>query len=162
VSWIYSKDFEKEINMRSKGFFQRGHLGAVVVAGMLAILAVAPARAQISVIVSASWNVDATESQIVDMFVGAATTWSDGTKVQIVDQPDTPEGVKFYSDFLRQSSAQVRTQWTRLVLSGQAAAPKKAGGGAAVKQQVLASPGSIGYIATSELDATVKEITRVP
>jgi ABC-type phosphate transport system substrate-binding protein len=119
------------------------------------------AAAQISVVVSASANVEATKPQVLDMFLGARTTWPNGTKVQVVDQPDTDVGQSFYTTFLGQSVAQVRTQWTRLVLSGQALAPKKEAGSDGVKRAVSQTPGAIGYIPTAELDASVKEVLRI-
>jgi ABC-type phosphate transport system substrate-binding protein len=140
----------------------RRYGGAVLLVGLLFVTATNQARAQISVVVAASSQAQATESQIQDMFVGAATTWPDGTRVQVVDQPDTDVGTRFYADFLRQSVAQVRTQWTSKVLSGQASAPKKAADSDAVKRAVSETPGSIGYIATSALDDSVKELIRIP
>jgi ABC-type phosphate transport system substrate-binding protein len=117
--------------------------------------------AQISVIVSASSSKQASEADVIDMFSGAKTTWSDGTQVQIVDQPDTEVGQQFYANFVKQSTAQVRTQWTRLVLSGQALAPQKAGDSEGVKSAVRGDPGRIGYVPTSALDSSVKELLRI-
>ena len=119
------------------------------------------ATAQISVVVAASSSLTADKSSIADMFAGAKTTWPNGKKVQIVDQPDTKTGSEFYSKFLKQSIPQVRTQWTRLVLSGQALAPKKVANPSAMKRALSELPGSIGYIPTSELDSSVKEILRI-
>jgi ABC-type phosphate transport system substrate-binding protein len=138
------------------------HGSAVLAAGvLLAAAGVERAAAQISVVVAASSNITGTKSEVIDMFVGARTTWSNGAKVQVVDQPDTDVGRKFYADVLGQTVPQLRTQWTRLVLSGQAQAPKKAPDAGAVKRVVSQTAGAIGYIPTSELDASVKEILKI-
>ena len=136
--------------------------GAMLAASVL--LAATPAtraEAQISVVVAASSGLTATESQIADMFTGGKTTWANGARVQVVDQPDTDTGKAFYSGFLKQPVAQIRTQWTKLVLSGQAPAPKKESGSDGVKKSVAGTSGAIGYIATADLDGTVKEIFRI-
>jgi hypothetical protein len=63
---------------------------------------------------------------------------------------------------VRKPTALVRSQWTKLALSGQGAAPKKGADAAAVKDFVKRIPGAIGYIATSDLDASVRELLKVP
>ncbi len=119
------------------------------------------ATAQVSVIVSASSSAKASPEQIVDMFAGVSTTWSSGSKVQIIDQPDTPVGKTFYMKFVKRPVTIVRAQWTKLSLSGQGLAPKRMTDDATVKDAVKKSPGAVGYIATSSLDASVKELARV-
>jgi len=136
-------------------------IGVLALSAFPMFIGAPTAHAQISVVVSASSSRQASRSDVADMFVGARTTWSDGTQVQIVDQPDTEWGKVFYERFLNQSIAQVRTQWTRLVLSGQALAPKKVASPDAVKEALRANPAGIGYIPTSALDGTVKELVRI-
>lgn len=120
------------------------------------------ASAQISVIVSASQSKTLTESQIAEIFAGASTTWPDGTKVQIVENGDAVLTQKFFAKVVKKPTALVRSQWTKLALSGQGAAPKKGADAAAVKDLVKKSPGAIGYINTSDLDDSVKELLKVP
>ncbi len=129
-------------------------LGAVMAAAR-------PADAQISVVVSASSAVRPSEREIVEMFTGLRTKWSDGGRVQLVDQADTPVGQKFYEGFLRQPAARVRKELTRLVFSGEALPVWRLDGSAAVKRTVAANPASIGYIATSALDESVREVYRI-
>jgi ABC-type phosphate transport system substrate-binding protein len=136
-------------------------IGVVAGVALCTLVGTTPIQAQISIVVSATSSHGATESQVADIFVGAQTAWSDGTKILVVDQQDTDVGKNFYSEFIRQSLGQVRTQWTRLVLSGQVMAPKKVANGDAVKRALAENPGSIGYIATSTLDDSVKELVRI-
>jgi hypothetical protein len=130
----------------------------VVLAGSLAAR---PAAAQISVVVSATSTYKPSEQDIVALFTGLKTTWADGTRVTLVDQADTPVGQKFYDDFLRQPATRVRKELTRLVFSGQALPPLRMDGSAAVKRAVAENTTRIGYIATSALDETVKEVLRI-
>jgi ABC-type phosphate transport system substrate-binding protein len=120
------------------------------------------ASAQISVVVSASQSKTLTEAQIAEIFAGASTTWPDGTKVQIVENGDAVLTQKFFAKVVKKPTALVRSQWTKLALSGQGAAPKKGANAAAVKDLVSKSPGAIGYINSSDLDSSVKELLKVP
>lgn len=120
------------------------------------------ASAQISVVVSASQSKTLTEAQIAEIFAGASTTWPDGTKVQIVENGDAVLTQKFFAKVVKKPTALVRSQWTKLALSGQGAAPKKGANAAAVKDLVSKTPGAIGYINSSDLDGTVKELLKVP
>ena len=139
----------------------RVFLPALAVALGLAMGGPEAAQAQISVIVGPSSSYSPTQEDVVKMFRGSMTTWSDGTKVQIVDQPSTPVGEQFYSQVLGQSASGVRKVFIELVLSGQAAKPKSAASDAEVKAAVAATPGAIGFIQSSSLDATVKEVVKI-
>ena len=116
---------------------------------------------QISVIVSKSSTQTLTKDDAKEIFSGAKTTWSNGNKVQVVDQSDTEVGGKFYSDFLSKSVNKVRLQWTKLVLSGQAVAPIKAADDEEVKKNVAKDPNNVGYINSKSLDPSVKELFRI-
>jgi len=140
---------------------RRAFLPALVVAFGLALGVPEGAQAQISVIVGPSSANAPTQEEVVKMFRGSSTTWSDGTKIQIVDQPGTPVGEQFYSQVVGQSASAVRKVFIELVLSGQAAKPKTASSDAEVKAAVASTPGAIGYIQSSSMDATVKEVLKV-
>jgi ABC-type phosphate transport system substrate-binding protein len=126
---------------------------------ILAIVVSAPA--QISVIVAKSTEAKATKTEVKEIFTGAKLKWPNGNKIQVVDQPDTELGKKFYDMVIGKSANQVRRQWTKLLLSGQAAAPIKQPADKNVKKIVAGNPNAIGYIATSALDDSVREILRI-
>lgn len=145
--------------MSSRTLFRAG----VAAAALLLMPSLATeASAQISVVVSASQSKTLTEAQIAEIFAGASTTWPDGTKVQIVENGDAVLTQKFFAKVVKKPTALVRSQWTKLALSGQGAAPKKGANAAAVKDLVSKTPGAIGYINSSDLDGTVKELLKVP
>ncbi len=92
---------------------------------LLLHLASSPAEAQYSIIVAKSSTHKATKDEARDMLTGTKLTWADGAKVAVVDQPESETGKAFYTKFIGKSATQVRMQWTKLLLSGQAVAPKK-------------------------------------
>lgn len=134
---------------------------AVAMAGLLALGGVRPAEAQISVIVASSSANSPSQAEVVEMFVGAKTTWNDGTRVQIVDQPTTAVGKQFYEQVLGRSAVEVRRTFVELVLSGQAAKPERSSTDDGVKSAVAGNPGAIGFIQSSSLDSSVKEVLRI-
>jgi ABC-type phosphate transport system substrate-binding protein len=67
-----------------------------------------------------------------------------------------PIKTQFYQKLTGQDLSQVKATWSRLVFTGKASAPKELPDAAAVKKAVAADPKAIGYIETSEVDATVK------
>jgi hypothetical protein len=142
----------------------RRHLTGAMLASAVAaalVLGVQPASAQISVVVAAGNNVAVTATQASDMFGGVRTVWPSGAKVQIVDQAGTATGRAFYIKCVKRPPTIVHATWTRLSLSGQAIAPKTAASDADVKEAVRKLPGAIGYIASSSLDDTVREVCRI-
>ncbi len=135
------------------------YASSLVLAALL--LVAVSAEAQISIVVASSSSQEASKTELKEIFSGARLTWSNGSKIQVVDQPETEVGKKFYEGFVGKSVIQIRTQWTKLVLSGQAGAPTKCADDDAVKKAVAGNPNAIGFISTRALDGTVKEIQRV-
>lgn len=139
----------------------RGLVG-IAVAVLTAAALPARSQAQISVVVAASSSQTADQDAVARMFTGQVTKWADGTKVQIVDQSASSVGQDFYAKVLNKSVAQVRKSLMALLLSGQISKPEQVGSDAEVKAAVARNPGAIGYIATSSLDDSVKELVRIP
>jgi ABC-type phosphate transport system substrate-binding protein len=129
---------------------------------LMAVCGVHAVNAQISIIVAKSSTQTATKEQAKEYFSGVQFAWPNGAKIQVVDQAESDRGKAFYESFVGKSVHQVRLQWTKLVLSGQAVGPKKAGDDAAVVKMVAEDPNAIGYVASSAVDGSVKEIVRVP
>jgi ABC-type phosphate transport system substrate-binding protein len=136
---------------------------AYIVPLMLVLLLIVSsmATAQISIVVSKSSVHKITKESARDIFAGAVVVWENGSKVQIIDQSDTPVGKDFYENYVGKSSTQIRLQWTKLVLSGQAVAPKKLATDDAVLKAVSEDPNAVGYVKSSSVDGSVKEIGKI-
>lgn len=141
--------------------YQRQWLLVAVSCLALAGLTAAPAAAQISVVMAKSATAKVTKAEIKEIFSGAKLKWPNGNKIQVIDQPDTEIGKKFYASALGKSANQIRTQWAKLLLSGQAVAPIKCLSDKAVKKAVAGNPNAIGYISAGALDDSVQEILRI-
>jgi ABC-type phosphate transport system substrate-binding protein len=134
---------------------------AVLLVVILAISTTATVQAQVSIIVAKSSAQKVSKEEAKDIFMGATSAWGNGAKIQVIDQSDTEVGKTFYESFVGKSANQVRLQWTKLVLSGQAQAPKKLNDDEAVRKAVADDPNAIGYIQSSAMDGSVKEIARI-
>ncbi|MFH1194385.1 MAG: hypothetical protein V1720_01655 [bacterium] len=136
-------------------------LKIIFLSTLIMVLSCSLSYSQISVVVSKSSTQTLTKDAAKEVFSGARTTWSTGAKILVVDQSETEIGKKFYDVFLGKSASQVRVQWTKLVLSGQATAPVKASSDDDVKSNVAKNPNAVGYISTKSLDGSVKELFKI-
>ncbi len=122
------------------------------------------AQAQISIVVSKNAKLDSNDVKkagLKAIYTGNQLKWSNGNKIQVVDQAETSLGKKFYDLVLGKTLNQVRSQWTKLMLSGQASAPVQCVSDKAVKKIVANNPYALGYIASSAVDESVKELFRI-
>ncbi len=140
-------------NIISRKHFTGVLLGLMVLGSMVS--------AQVSIVVAKHSTHTAPALDLKQFFTGSKLQWEDGEKVLIVEQSGSAINAAFYKSFLGASLTQVHTGWTKLVLSGQAHAPRKCVDDAAVKKTVSESPNAVGFISSSSLDDSVKEIYRV-
>ena len=119
------------------------------------------AQNKISIVVNKANEQKLSESDLKDFFAGAKVNWPQGEKILIADQSTTDLGAEFYKKFLDKTVNQIKMQWTKLVLSGQASAPIKCETDDAVKKAVAENKNAIGFIATAALDGSVKEILKI-
>jgi len=138
----------------------KGRLAALILAAAF-LLTGAAAQAQISIVIGKASAYTPSEADIKAYLSGVKLQWPDGAKVVVADQTEAAIAKTVYEKFLGSSLAQVRKEWTKLVLSGQAAAPVKCASDAEVIKAVAANPAAIGFISRASLDATVKEVAKI-
>lgn len=129
-------------------------------AGLVCLLATV-ASAQVSVVIAKASKYTPSEGDAKSYFAAVKLEWPDGTKVQVIDQPDAASAKAFYEKFVGVAVTQVRKEWTKLILSGQATAPVKCASDDEVKKALAANPAAIGFIATASVDASVREIAKI-
>ena len=119
------------------------------------------ASAQISVIVGKDVTKEISADDLKAFFSGEKFKYSDGSPVQIVDQPKRTISKDFYKKLLDMSKTKLAQRWMKLVLSGQAKAPVKCESDEEVKKAIAENSDYIGYIMTSSLDETVREVLKL-
>jgi len=130
------------------------------VALALATLAGAVAAPDLVVIVSARSTAPLLRSdQVAAIFLGQAAQLPDGALVTPIDQPvGSMTRDEFYERVASKSPALLKAYWSKLLFTGRGQPPREVGGNAAVKKMVADTPGMIGYIDRSALDASVRPV----
>lgn len=125
--------------------------------------ACASAQAEVVVIVSAkSPATTLSTDQISDLFFGRTVTLPGIGQATALDQPEgSSTREQFYQKGLGKTAAQVKAYWTKQIFTGKGRPPREAADDAAVKAQVAADPGLIGYIDKNSLDASVKPLLSI-
>ncbi len=110
------------------------------------------------VVVSANSPLQAlTKNQVRNIFLGKTTMLPDGETVIPVDQPESsPLRETFYRQVTGRSAAEAKAYWAQLSFTGRGESPREALNSNDVKKILASTPGAIGYIEKSVLDASVK------
>ncbi|HEY0335632.1 MAG TPA: phosphate ABC transporter substrate-binding protein [Stenotrophomonas sp.] len=120
----------------------------------------APARAEVVVVMSAKAGVDSlSQSQVSQIFLAKSSSLPGGGEATPVDQEESAAvREEFYKKVAGRDAAQLKAYWSQLMFTGKAQRPKRVASDDAVKKAVAASPGSIGYINATAVDASVKVV----
>lgn len=131
----------------------------IAIAAWLA-LAASAAAADLVVVVSARSPVNALrQEQVADIFLGQIGRFPDGSEARALDQPlGSPLRNRFYARVTSKSPALLKAHWSRMIFTGRGQPPKELPNSAAVRKMVAETPGTIGYIERSALDASVKPV----
>jgi ABC-type phosphate transport system substrate-binding protein len=113
---------------------------------------------ELFVVVGANSKLQALDkSQVRNIFLGKIASLPDGNTAVPVDQPESsPLREEFYQKVTNRSAAEATAYWAQLAFTGRGEPPRVARGSADVKKMVNSTPGAIGYIEKSALDASVK------
>jgi ABC-type phosphate transport system substrate-binding protein len=83
--------------------------------------------------------------------------------VSAIDQPvGSNTRDEFYARVASKSPALLKAYWSKLLFTGRGQPPREVDGNVAVKKLVAETPGLIGYIDRSALDATVRPVLVLP
>jgi ABC-type phosphate transport system substrate-binding protein len=97
--------------------------------------------------------------QVAAIFLGQAAQLPDGALVTPVDQPvGSMMRDEFYVRVASKSPALLKAYWSKLLFTGRGQPPREVAGNAAVRKMVADTPGMIGYIDRSALDASVRPV----
>lgn len=131
---------------------------------LLAVLSMvaASANADVVVVMSAKGGPDSlSAAQVSQIFLAKSNSLPGGGAAVPIDQE---EGAavrdEFYKKVASRDSAQLKSYWSQLMFTGKAQRPKRVSGDDAVKKAVGATPGGIGYISASAVDASVKVVLK--
>ncbi len=132
-----------------------------VLAAALAFVTVTAYADEVVVIVNKD-NPNVVDRQyIARLYTGAVKGWPDGSPAFPVDQLEGSETrAMFYAKVVGKSQATVRALWQQIIFSGNGLPPRIVSPDAAMKRLVATNRNAIGYILSSQVDASVKVIAK--
>jgi hypothetical protein len=122
----------------------------------LAVLAAAPARAEIVIIVSSHASQSPQTAQVCQAFLGKIKA---PTPVNFNEK--NPLRDEFYAKACKKDPAQVQSIWGKLIFTGTGTPPAEVDSAAAMKKAVAADQNAVGYLDKKDLDASVKAVASV-
>lgn len=137
-----------------------GSRSRLAAAGLMLALAARPASAEVVAVVSVkSPRAGLSRNQVVDIFLGKASRFPDGEPALPIDQAEgSAAREEFYLTFAGKSPAQVKAHWSKITFTGRGRPPREVGNDEEVKRHLAENPRAIGYIAKSQVDASVRVV----
>ncbi|RFA24639.1 hypothetical protein CAI21_20920 [Alkalilimnicola ehrlichii] len=124
------------------------------------LLAVAAAKADVVVVVSADSPVDSlTAAQVGDIFLGRTSSFPSGGEVLPIDQAEGSAAREaFYNAVIGRSQAQMRAYWSQQIFTGRGQPPRAVSNVAELRQVIGANPSVLSYVASSDVDDSLKVV----
>ncbi|WP_166376964.1 phosphate ABC transporter substrate-binding protein [Pseudoalteromonas sp. Z9A4] len=116
------------------------------------------AFADIAVIINPS-NINTVDTDTIKkIYLGKSKSFSNGDKVNPVDQDGTSVADEFNDKVVGKSSSQLNAYWSKLIFTGKGTPPEKLASDQAVIDFVAANNDAIGYIDSAKVSDKIKVI----
>ncbi|WP_417549597.1 hypothetical protein [Methylophaga sp.] len=127
---------------------------------VLVLLAFTPISKAETVIVNPTLvDLQLSKTTLRAIFAMRISQWPDGTPVNVfVLDDEHPLHIHFCKSLLGMLPYQLRRIWDQQAFSGTGIKPSRVNSEAEMRQRVANTPGAIGYISESEIDATVTSL----
>jgi ABC-type phosphate transport system substrate-binding protein len=131
-----------------------------IVIGLVLSLSTGMAAAEVVAVVSAKNPVTTlSKNQVVDIFLGKASRFPDGSQAVPIDQVEgSAARDEFYLKFSGKSPAQLKAHWSKIIFTGRGQPPREVSNSIEVKKLIVENPNAIGYIEPGMVDASVKTL----
>ena len=114
--------------------------------------------AEVAVIINPSNASSVDADTIKKIYLGKSKSFSNGEKVNPVNQDNTTVADEFNDKVIGKSSSQLNAYWSKLIFTGKGTPPEKLASDQAVIDFVAANNGAIGYIDSAKVSDKVKVI----
>jgi ABC-type phosphate transport system substrate-binding protein len=116
------------------------------------------AMADVVAVVSTRSPVTAlSKNQLLDIFLGRANRYPDGTPASPIDQAEgSPLRDEFYIKVAGQTAAQMLAYWSKIIFTGRGQPPPTVSNDAEMKKRIRDITGAIGYIDRAAVDDSVR------
>ena len=117
-------------------------------AAMADVVAVVSARSSVTTL---------SRNQLLDIFLGRANRYPDGTPALPLDQAEgSTLRDEFYTKVAGQSSAQIKAYWSKIIFTGRGQPPPTVANDEEAKKRIRDNPAAIGYIDRAMVDDSVR------
>ncbi len=130
----------------------------IVVIGCALSLSAGVAADEVVAVVSARNPVTTlNKNQVVDIFLGKASRFPDGSLAVPIDQVEgSAARDEFYARYAGRTPAQLKAHWSKIIFTGRGQPPREVSNSLEVKKLFAENPNAIGYIEQSLVDDSVK------
>ena len=120
------------------------------------------ARADVVAVVSNKSPVTSlSKGQVIDIFLGKASRFPDGSEAVPVDQQEgSPVRDEFYTAFAHFSAAQLKAYWAKIIFTGRGQPPRTAAGPREIRKLLAADPHVVAYVERSAVDNSMKIVVQ--
>jgi ABC-type phosphate transport system substrate-binding protein len=96
-------------------------------------------------------------NQLLDIFLGRANRYPDGTPALPIDLAEgSTVRDEFYTKVAGQSAAQIKAYWSKIIFTGRGQPPPTVANDEEAKKRIRDNPAAIGYIERSMVDDSVR------
>lgn len=128
----------------------------VLMALILAIFSTI-AHAEYVVIVNKANTVTISKDEVERLYMARTNAFSDGAlAIPLNHEESSPIRVKFESEIIGRSEAQMKAYWARLLFTGKATPIKQMANDAEMMELVAKNPSTIGYVKRSSVNDSVR------
>lgn len=117
----------------------------------------------VAVVAERSTVTSLTRNQLLDIFLGRAARFPNGTRAVPIDQAEgTAVRDDFYASFAGKTPAQLKAHWAKIIFTGRGQPPRAGANSAEIKKLLVRNPNAIGYIEAGAVDSTVRVLLAPP
>lgn len=97
------------------------------------------------------------KNELLDIFLGRANRYPDGTTAAPIDQAvGSALRDEFYSKVAGQTAAQMLAYWSKIIFTGRGQPPPTVSNDAEMKKRIRDNPAAIGYIDRAAVDDSLR------
>ncbi len=123
------------------------------------LLGVSAGQAQV-IIANSNVKISAiSKADLKEIFIGASSNFSDGTRAVPVTLKDGAAHEAFLRSYIGKSEAAFRASWRSIVFAGQGTMPRAFESESALIDYVASAPGAIGYVTAPVSREKVKTLS---
>ncbi|MFM2091287.1 MAG: hypothetical protein RLZZ127_1776 [Planctomycetota bacterium] len=129
---------------------------------LLLLTAVIATAAEVVIVNAANPATEISKDDLAAMLDGKKGNWSDGARVVLVTNPDSPAHEPFLKAYANKTPQQFATAWKKIVFTGKGSAPATVKSDQEMAAAVQGQPGALGYLSEDAAKAAGAGVKIIP